>query len=343
LGILVFVFSPENIDKAARRIVGHWMPPGSSHWAPAAFPLDGLVYDRFFAEDRRGAERHRWALSEFAQGGRLRWLGGAVGNKWSVYQCLRRVPGLEKFLPPTGLLSDPRVTLRWLDCEPAVFIKPLAGAQGRNTYRLWRTDDGGLAAAGRDSRNGIVRLRFDGEAAMLRWLARLTERRKYLVQPFLRLYTREARAPETAQAFDVRALVQKGGRGRWRLTGLAVRQGQPGSLTSNLHGGGRAVAARSFLARHYGDEATAGLVKTMERLSAEIPPILESHYGRLIELGIDFGVDRGGRVWILEVNSKPGRSAFTRTADHEARDRAIYNPLLYARHLLSAVNHEGNG
>jgi glutathione synthase/RimK-type ligase-like ATP-grasp enzyme len=342
VGILVFVFSPENIDKANRRIVGQWMPPGGSHWAPAAFPLDSLVYDRFFAEDRRGAELHRWAVREFAQGGRLRWLGGTIGNKWSVYRSLGRVPGMEPYLPPTGLLSDPRVALHWLDREPAVFIKPLAGTQGRNTYRLWRTDEGGLAAAGRDSRNGIVRLRFDGETAMLRWIARLTERRGYLIQPFLRLYTREARAPETAQAFDVRALVQKDGRGRWRLTGFAARQGQPGSLTSNLHGGGRAVAARPFLARHYGVEASASLVETMERLSAEIPPILESRYGRLVELGIDFGIDRGGRIWILEVNSKPGRSAFTRAADREARNRAIYNPLLYARYLLSAVNRDGN-
>jgi glutathione synthase/RimK-type ligase-like ATP-grasp enzyme len=342
LGIRVFVFSPENIDEAKRLVNGHWRPPGSSQWVPAAFPLECIVYDRYFAEDRRGAELYRQTLRQFAHGGGMRWLGGSTGNKWSVYKCLGRIPDLGAYLPPTGLLSDSRTALRWLDRTPAVFIKPLAGAQGRNTYRLWRTDGGGLVAAGRDSRNRIVRLRFDGEAAMQRFLARLTERRKYLIQPFLRLYTREAQAPETAQAFDVRALVQKDGRGRWRLTGLAARQGQPGSLTSNLHGGGRAVSARPFLARHYGDEAGAALIETMERLSAEIPPVLETRYGRLVELGIDFGIDRDGRTWILEVNSKPGRSAFARAADREAQDRAIYNPLLYARYLLSAVNHEGN-
>jgi glutathione synthase/RimK-type ligase-like ATP-grasp enzyme len=257
-----------------------------------------------------------------------------------VYQCLKQVTELKEYMPPTGLLGDPRVALRRLDGEGAVFIKPLSGAQGRNTYRLWRADDGRLAVAGRDSRNGIVHRRFNGEAEVQRFLARLTERRRYLIQPYLRLYTQEAQAPETALAFDVRALVQKDGRGRWRLTGLAVRQGQPGSLTSNLHGGGRAVAARPFLARHYGDAASKNLVETLVCLSAKIPPILETHYGRLVELGIDFGIDRDGRIWILEVNSKPGRSAFTQAADREARDRATYNPLLYARYLLASVNRE---
>ena len=39
--------------------------------------------------------------------------------------------------------------------------------------------------------------------------------------------------------FDIRALVQNK-HGRWTLTGCMVREGAEGSLTSNLHGGGKA-------------------------------------------------------------------------------------------------------
>jgi hypothetical protein len=63
--------------------------------------------------------------------------------------------------------------------------------------------------------------------------------------------------------------------------------------------------------------------------------VLESCHGRLVELGIDFGVDLDGYIWILEVNSKPGRSIFTYLQDDKARNRALENPIRYAKYLLT--------
>ena len=60
------------------------------------------------------------------------------------------------------------------------------------------------------------------------------------------------------------------------------------------------------------------IIQTIRDLSAQLPSLLEEGFGRLGELGIDFGVDTKGRVWILEVNSKPGRRAFTLTGDGHA-------------------------
>ena len=45
------------------------------------------------------------------------------------------------------------------------------------------------------------------------------------------------------------------------------------------------------------------IIQTIRDLSAQLPSLLEEGFGRLGELGIDFGVDTKGRVWILEVNS----------------------------------------
>ncbi|MNJ02586.1 Endospore coat-associated protein YheD [compost metagenome] len=54
----------------------------------------------------------------------------------------------------------------------------------------------------------------------------------------------------------------------------------------------------------------------------------------MAELGLDLGVERGGRVWIIEVNSKPGRSVFHRLSLEQAGDSADRNPIAYAGHLL---------
>lgn len=37
--------------------------------------------------------------------------------------------------------------------------------------------------------------------------------------------------------------------------------------------------------------------------SALLPPLLEESCGRLGELGLDYGIDEGGRIYLLEANS----------------------------------------
>lgn len=69
-------------------------------------------------------------------------------------------------------------------------------------------------------------------------------------------------------------------------------------------------------------------------MSALLPPLLEESCGRLGELGLDFGIDAGGRIYLLEANSKPGRTVFRLTGDRRAARLAAENPLRYARHLL---------
>jgi len=58
----------------------------------------------------------------------------------------------------------------------------------------------------------------------------------------------------------------------------------------------------------------------------------ESSFGRFAELGLDFGVEPDGRLWLLEMNSRPGREAFAGFAGGTART-AVERPLLYARLL----------
>ncbi|WP_235439839.1 YheC/YheD family protein [Paenibacillus sp. DMB20] len=180
---------------------------------------------------------------------------------------------------------------------------------------------------GRDRDNSIFKLTLPvGELAS--WIERFTGSRRFLIQPFLQLTSREGKP------FDVRVLVQKNAKGRWMTTGMALRQGPAEGKTSNLHGGGKAVPVLPFLATQFGSPASAEILACLERLSRLVPPLLESGFGRLGELGIDFGVDRDGKVWLLEVNSKPGRRAFRQTGDILAAKLSVENPLRYARYLL---------
>jgi hypothetical protein len=329
LGIRVFVFSPDRIDWRTRRVTGFVYGGDGPGWSETEAELPRLVYDRCFLAGSRHAARCREAIRRLRNDRDIRFLGHVLGDKWEIYRRLAREPQLRPHLPPTKLLGRAEALRERLEGEGDLFLKPAAGSQGRGALRIRREADGRYSACGRNGRNEPIRAEFRDFSSLAAWLSRRTAGRKYIVQPYLALVSKEG------DAFDIRSLVQKNARGFWRLTGMAVRKGRPGSLTSNLHGGGAALPTNPFLTEQFGEDEASAMILTLRRLSMDIPPVLESSYGRLVELGLDFGIDRRGRIWILEVNCKPGRAAFSVLSDPKQHERSVYSPLWYAHFLLA--------
>ncbi|TVY07414.1 YheC/YheD family endospore coat-associated protein [Paenibacillus cremeus] len=340
-GLTVFVFTPQGFDWPHLEVFGFTYDDAHG-WVPGRFPLPALVYDRCFFTSKQQYAEYRLALRRLQEHRSVRLLGCGLKGKWDTEQLLRRDGRFDRYLPQTQVLRSMRTLAAWLQDRREAVLKPQGGSQGRGVLLVRREgadapgsteNDAGasFSVRGRDARNRGLERRFAGEAALLRWLRRFVAQRSYLLQQYLLLQTR------TGDAYDVRALVQKDGAGRWQLTGMAVRRGQGGSLTSNLHGGGTALPAEGFLAREFGPARAEELQRELTRLALQLPEALESRHGRLAELGIDFGVDTGGNIWILEVNSKPGRSIFTYVQDHHGRHEAIANPIRYARFLLTQL------
>jgi glutathione synthase/RimK-type ligase-like ATP-grasp enzyme len=241
---------------------------------------------------------------------------------------LRRDAELAPFLPQTAPLRSARGLLAALASSGGeLFLKPDGGSQGRGAMHVRLEPDGGaVAVLGRTPGNAPFSRRFRDGSSFAEWLQRNVGQRPYLVQPYLALTDR------TGAPYDIRCLVQKNGRGAWQLTGMAVRHGRPAGVTANLHGGGAALPATSFLAGEFGPEAAA-IAADLKRLAVRVPETLEAQHGRLVELGIDFGVDRSGRIWLIEVNSKPGRAAFVRIGSPQTWRTAVESPLRYARFM----------
>ncbi|CAG7631147.1 YheC/YheD family protein [Paenibacillus allorhizosphaerae] len=333
-GLNVFVFTSQGIDWSASQVTGYSYDPQSRQWISQPCPLPLIVYDRCFFSSKRQYAEYRSVLSRLKEHPSARLLGNGLKGKWTVQQLLLSDGRFDRHLPHTEVLRSMRTLTAWLQERREAILKPQGGSQGRGVLHVRRAGaDAREGAAsftvrGRDARNHSIEHRFADAGAMLRWLRRFVGQRNYLLQQYLPLQSR------SGTAYDVRALAQKNGAGRWQLTGMAVRRGQEGSLTSNLSGGGTVEPAADFLAREFGRARASELIDELTQLSADLPQALESRHGRLVELGIDFGVDSDGNIWILELNSKPGRSIFTYLHDDQARLDAAANPLRYARYLL---------
>ncbi|MFB5760990.1 YheC/YheD family endospore coat-associated protein [Paenibacillus medicaginis] len=328
LGIHVAAFNAEGIHPEAGRIDGFVHRDGA--WHTCSFSLPEIIYNRCcnYREGRTARFRLRRLASRL--GRPCTFLSGSLPGKWRVHVTLRQDPQLSDCLPLTVQFSKDYLQ-NLLSRYQGVFLKPQSGMQGKRTLCLQNQENSGeapLSLRGRNRNNRPFFHTFSSFDQAYDWIAAFIRERPYIIQPLLNLHS------SRGHPFDVRALVQKDGKGQWTLTGIAVREGEPGGLTSNLHGGGKAREATGYLQSQFGAEKASSVLQKINQLSMYIPPVLESRYGRLGELGIDFGIDRSGQLWILEVNSKPGRAVFTEIGDQAGAAAAVARPLLYARHLM---------
>jgi len=328
----VFVFSPNRIDWQQHTVTGHTYISKRQEWVTRIYPLPQLIYDRSFFSSKVSYRLYRQHVSKLRERPDIRFLGYGLGSKLEVHRMLQQDGVLSVYLPETRTLTGEHDLRSWLKQRQDVFLKPQGGSQGKGALHLRREiapDQGQLFTVhGRSARNLPVRRQFRQFEACWQWLHSFIGNRPYLMQQYLSLVSREG------TVYDVRSLVQKNERGLWATTGMAVRNGMPGSVTSNLHGGGSAEEVSSFLERQFGAAKAAEVTAELTELSSRIPPVLEKYHGRLAELGIDMGIDTQGSIWILEVNSKPGRTIFARMRNEQARQQAIANPIRYAGFLL---------
>ncbi|ANS73731.1 hypothetical protein AWM70_03380 [Paenibacillus yonginensis] len=327
-GLTAFAFTPQ-AEMEEDQITGYTFRNGS--WVHQSFPLPDVVYDRFFSSGSQKWEKRR-QLAKLAEKHRFRLLGRGTAGKWIVYEALRQNQEISPYLPEThkyksfGQLRE--LMSRW---QGELFLKPQFGTHGKLALHLKERKNSGhrvYLLTGRDVSNAVFQHRFISARDTARYLESLRKGKPFLVQPKLQLSTR------AGEPFDIRVLMQKDQEGKWSMTGMAARVGKAGSLTSNLHGGGKACRASQLLSREFGPAAARTVLARLRQLSAVIPPYLEERFGRLAELGLDYGIDTEARIWLLEVNSKPGRSAFCWIGDSSRARKAVENPVLYACYLL---------
>lgn len=89
-----------------------------------------------------------------------------------------------------------------------------------------------------------------------------------------------------------------------------------------------------FMSKTFGEEKAEEILRECHELAHQTALTLESHFGRMMEFGLDIGVDVDGRVWLIEVNPKPGREVFREMGDRETYAEAIRRPILFALHLI---------
>lgn len=326
MGAEVFLFSPQDVRLAERRINGY--VPDGKRWRRERFAWPDIVIDRYRYYP---LHKHRGYLP-FRRKNLFRYANNRFSNKYVVHQILIQNEELQQWLPET-LAYDRKTLASMLDAHRLVYLKPTNGSGGRSILRVEKRGNSYLLH-GRTKQQAKSCIRLATLSKVCERLERWMKHEKNgQEQFFLQQGLQLSLIPN--RTVDARLLVQKDGYGKWCLTGMGVRVGPTHSSTSNLHGGGKALPALEFLVQRFGQEKAQLIVQECKELAMKTVTRIEEHFGKMMEFGFDLGIDVHGKVWIIEMNPKPGREIFKQLRQHKRYKVAVRRPLEYALYLVN--------
>jgi hypothetical protein len=218
--------------------------------------------------------------------------GRQLASKWLKTNALRSNPAIAPHIPPTSLYS-PAALRRMLDLYGSVVLKPVRGTGGLGVMKVARQGP-------RFVLRNLSRSRSLPTFESLRRAVDAERRgRAYLIQKDVRLATVAGRP------IDYRVKVVKTAGGEWVFRSMVGRLARKGLFVTNLCRGGTMLKAAQGIRMSLSPSLVGVKKSQMRNLTRTATSLLESRFPGLTQLGYDYGIDRNGQIWILEVNTRP--------------------------------------
>lgn len=224
-------------------------------------------------------------------------------------------PIMKHYVPDTDWFQLSSLQ-RMLQAYSCVYIKPDVGRKGSGIIRVKKHN----AKESEISYNQTTSLCSSDQVYLrIKWI--LNPKKKYIIQQGIDLATYQHRP------FDVRVVLQKP-LGRWRATLMSAKVApHKSSIVTNIAKGAKDHNLYKLLRETDQSLNSSEVMRDLLDPSYQIAQILDSHYPLKI-LGLDLGVDKKGKVWFIEANTKPDCIGL------ETIDRKLYRKYLRAKKIM---------
>ena len=321
LGASVFLFSHRDVLVKKQRVRGS-VPDKHGGWRSKCFRWPDAVIDR--------CRTRQPGYLSFRRKQHFLYANSIFSNKWNITKYLWTNKTMRKWMPQTEMYSKEALQ-EYVENFAIVYVKPGNGTGGRSVLKISK-GNGGFLLVGRNRNLQRKTWQVTSRDALVERVNLWVDQERirnghFMVQQGLDLELLPNRPSDT------RLLIQKNQQGQWSVTGLGVRVGLLNSATSNLHNGGKATDFTSFMNNRFGEDKGKKILQECHELAYYTVQKLEEKYGRMLEFGLDIGIDTAGQIWLIEVNPKPGRDIFLGMGKAKLYKKAVRNPLAYAMWL----------
>ncbi|MBB3108277.1 glutathione synthase/RimK-type ligase-like ATP-grasp enzyme [Paenibacillus phyllosphaerae] len=323
-GAHVYFFTPDHIGSSSNIVEG-WVYAGG--WRKTFLPAPDVISNRLTSRKLENKPSVQQYLKEV----KSRYLTAVFNEKFldksEVFEALKKDASVGKYLPESHVLRNYTMLKSMCSKYHTVFLKPVRGSLGKGIIRITRLEQDSYLAH-YAMVGGTRKQQFTNLLKLFSSVSGKMKSVRYQIQQGLNLIDIGGRP------VDFRALVQKNELGKWVITSIVARTAGSHHFVSNLARGGtlstvREAVAKSNLSSAQGHDAPGRLQRAALDIANGIDTHIPAHFG---ELGIDLALDSNGRVWLLEVNSKPSKNDNTPLEGQKIRP-SVRNLIRYSRHL----------
>ncbi|WP_028532388.1 YheC/YheD family endospore coat-associated protein [Paenibacillus sp. UNC217MF] len=310
-GAWVCFFTPDHIQDLHN--VKAWVNTNGS-WQRVTMPIPDIINNRLTSRKLENKPSVQHFMKEVKSRYQSVVFNEKFLDKTEVFEALRPHAELSKYLPESYSLRTFSTLKSMCSRYTTVFLKPARGSLGKGIIRITRLPDHSYQAL-YSTLNGTKRQQFSSLTKVFSSLSGKLKTNHYQIQQGLTLIDHSKRP------VDFRALVQKNASGKWTITSIVARIASNQHFVSNLARGGslstvKEAIFRTNLPPSVKNDVSARLRRAALDIAQGVDTYIPAHFG---ELGIDLAVDSSGKVWLLEVNSKPSKNDNTPLGDRKIR------------------------
>ncbi|MGY4795216.1 YheC/YheD family protein [Lysinibacillus fusiformis] len=290
-GATFFYFTPKSVDFAKRSIRAKVYEDGQ--WQEKTMPFPDVIYNAGSPEKLSVSKEIIDRLKE-----EIPFTTHSIGNKWNVMKRLQEAKEFDQYLIPSEIVKDADLFHKFVNYYKRVVFKPIDGRKGKGIYFI--TKAGAKYFEVRKDSITTTYTKPQLDALIKEQLTSGT----FIMQPYIQSVTR------SGQVYDFRLHVQKNGEGKWVVTTVYPRIAPNGSIIPNINNGGYTNYLDPFLEQEFKEEAY-NIRRMLEQFSLSLAHHLDeiqmAKFGEVIdEIGIDVGLDQNQKIWMYEVNWRPG-------------------------------------
>jgi hypothetical protein len=152
---------------------------------------------------------------------------------------------------------------------------------------------------------------FGAMEPVVRHILSVAGKSPYIVQQAIPL------AQIDGRRYDIRVMMMRDSKDQWAYSGMLAKVAGPSSVVTNVNrGGGYAATVRLALE---GSGFSKPEIERIERQLKHLSYVICRRFDRYkysSQIGIDFGVDSKGKLWLIEVNFDfPSHALFAKLTD----------------------------